>query len=515
MVIDRSEFQKKIFNKFEEFIGLTFEEISYRININPELVSKELSIVTIVNRMLDYKNIDKKELANDVLPNKLSIKTIRLQSNGLPKESMSFERINFLDIVEENWQDSKLRNKFTGTIFLFIVFQYKNTANGSFLLFRGIKLWKMPSEILDNHLKKLWETTREIVFNGVEIKEKLVGNKVFTENNLPGKTDNDVAHIRPKARNRNDKVELPDGQMITKQAYWLNNNYIGLILENLPDVSWRKSDQTIMRSKFSAKELNALKAKLKDYVYPVEEFVNKAKQIVPEFSELDVSFGLVSKIGFKLDKNFVISEQIMSIDEYLYDAIFSNAYFRVPKSPVFLTHYAKRKIDNYENDYKLLKVETDLYITNKSLFNGGVKKQDLLNYKESVERFVEDGKFFTLSSLKAKQFSHKLEEYGFENIFYESILMRPGRLKYLNLTNQIVFVKTKKDVTLSDFVAYLLMDSESISVDELIDRAQSICCLSIDYEYAIRLMKNTTYFYSEDLCKLYEDKESYYQEIYE
>ncbi|CAM5270860.1 DNA mismatch repair MutH/Type II restriction enzyme Sau3AI domain-containing protein OS=Lysinibacillus sphaericus OX=1421 GN=LS41612_04825 PE=4 SV=1 [Lysinibacillus sphaericus] len=43
-----------------------------------------------------------------------------------------------------------------------------------------------------------------------------------------------IMHIRPKASNAKDTVELPDGQLITKQAYWLNASYVGNILADVP-----------------------------------------------------------------------------------------------------------------------------------------------------------------------------------------------------------------------------------------------------------------------------------------
>ena len=36
--------------------------------------------------MLQYKNLDKKQLAEDLKPLQLSLKTIRLQINGKPKK---------------------------------------------------------------------------------------------------------------------------------------------------------------------------------------------------------------------------------------------------------------------------------------------------------------------------------------------------------------------------------------------------------------------------------------------
>ncbi|MRG85972.1 MutH/Sau3AI family endonuclease [Salinibacillus xinjiangensis] len=514
MSFTKNTLELELLNEFEEFIGLSFEEISYKVSINPALISKKASVVAIVNRMLDYKSLDKKELENKVAPMQLSLKTVRLQPNGKPRESMSFENVDFVEITEETWQESKLREKFVESIFLFFVFQYTETLDGKILLFKGVKVWQMPEKTLNTDIKKLWNVIREKVNNGVILKEKKVGNRIVIENNLPGKNDNNVAHIRPKANDGNDKIELPDGQMITKQAYWLNNSYIALILMDMPAVNRRHSNYQKNDLILSKELINSLNTKLSEAVYPIEEFIIKVKQVIPSFTTLDVNRNLLSTLGYKIDKRFVIKDHLESVDQYLYDIIFSRPYFSVPNNPVFVTSYVKRKIDNYENDYKLLKIEKNQYITNNNLLKGGIVKQDLISYKTAVERFVEEGNFFTIRTLK-QRFTHELDEYGFEDVFYESILMRPGRLKYLKLADQIVFVKSLREITIDDFVAYLLINSKSMSVDELINRAWSVCNLEIDYDYAIRLMKNTSYFYSTDLLKLYETKEVYYKEIYD
>ena len=44
---------------------------------------------------------------------------------------------------------------------------------------------------------------------------------------------NGVCHIRPKGKDGKDKVMLPDGQMIAKQCYWLNREYIAEIVKDM------------------------------------------------------------------------------------------------------------------------------------------------------------------------------------------------------------------------------------------------------------------------------------------
>ncbi|WP_144475683.1 MutH/Sau3AI family endonuclease [Cytobacillus oceanisediminis] len=514
MTLEKNKYYSIIKDMFEEFIGLSFEQIAHKINLNPDLVSNKASIVTIVNKMFEFKNLDRKTIANEFLPQQLSVKTIRLQTNGTPRESMSFENVNFGKLLEETWLDSRLRNKFANSVFLFVVFQYKEVEAGQVLIFKGIKLWQMPQETLDTEVKKLWQATRMVIKEGVTLRSRTMGKKTVIENNLPGKRDNGVAHIRPKANDSNDKVELPDSQMITKQAYWLNNDYIGSILQGMPEVYLKNLLCYVKKIKLSSDDIGNLKSKLTKHAYTVDEFINKSKQVIPNFTELDVTPELVAEIGFKIDNPFLITDSITNFNQYLDDIIFAAPYFQVPNDPVFLTTYVKRKIENYENDFKLLKIEENLYITNESLLNGGLTKQDLADFKNSVEQFFEYGEFFTFKSLEDRQFGNELLEYGFENIFYQSILMRPGRLKYLKLTSEIVFVKSKRNITIDDLISYLMAGDRTLTVDHFVERANEKCNLIIDYDYAPRLMQKASYYYSEDLMKIYENKEIYYNEIY-
>ena len=52
-------------------------------------------------------------------------------------------------------------------------------------------------------------------------------------NNLPGPKFNNHFHVRPKGRDGSDKVELPDGQWITKQCYWMDRQFVAKIIADL------------------------------------------------------------------------------------------------------------------------------------------------------------------------------------------------------------------------------------------------------------------------------------------
>jgi len=216
-------------DRFEPYIGLSVQEISNKIEyvINP---SNKSTIANMISSMLGIKGTKLDDIEEFAKAN-IQFKTIRLEPNGKPKESMSFENIDFNRWLLDSFEDSQFYERFEQTKFLFIVFEYRTPYIKGLdrtAYFKKIVLWNMPEATIQNELKQMWSEGRYVLQNGV----KLVPTKRGMSNNLPKASDNPVAHIRPKATNAKDKVKLPDGQMITKQCYWLDRNYIAEIVKN-------------------------------------------------------------------------------------------------------------------------------------------------------------------------------------------------------------------------------------------------------------------------------------------
>ena len=218
-------------SKFESYIGLTDKEIAAKLSLDYKSKSKSF-VPSLVSSLLGIKgtrldNIEEFAKAN------IQFKTIRLEPNGKPEQSMSFETIDFNEWTNESWEGSYLRERFYETKFLFVVFEFKQTKKENpnrELYLKGIKLWNMPTHTIETEMKQLWEEVNKVVKNGIQIEYKKRGNKMVETNNLPKSNFNGVAHIRPKGKDGSDKVTLPDGQLITKQCYWLNNTYIADIV---------------------------------------------------------------------------------------------------------------------------------------------------------------------------------------------------------------------------------------------------------------------------------------------
>ena len=180
-------------------------------NVNEIILARMLGIQGRITATYEFQKAN-------IIP-----KTIRIQKSGRIKESMSFPGFRFLDIIQEEWEDSSLKNYLEPTKFLFIIFN-ENDA-GEYALER-VKFWNIPFDDLDE-VRKVWERTVQVIRNGVMLEY----DGTATRNNLPKQSENRVAHVRPHARYAGDTFPLPDGREMTKQCFWFNNSFVESIVK--------------------------------------------------------------------------------------------------------------------------------------------------------------------------------------------------------------------------------------------------------------------------------------------
>lgn len=202
--------------KFNKYIGMSKNELIKEFNIESKRAKQERAI--IIRKIL---GINKSSLSNveEFQKANIVVKTILEEENNSIKEDMSFKNFKLKKIIEEKvFEESEWFKIFSETKFLFVIFKRK----GETYYLDRIKLWNMPISDIEKDLRNVWQRTKNAIIEGVILSER--GNKVF--NNLPKKKENNIAHVRSKAKDGKDRDELPDGRMITKQCLFLSNYYI-------------------------------------------------------------------------------------------------------------------------------------------------------------------------------------------------------------------------------------------------------------------------------------------------
>ncbi len=229
----------------EELAGRTFEEvITSRIACHYGATDKELCDLygreynknkaqwyDLAYRMLGIRGNHAEEFqkANIV------VKVIRLEENNTMKESMSFPPFKFKELAEQTWEDSDIFRYFDETRFFFVIFK----KAGDVYYLHKCQFWNMPYRDLNETVRDGWERVKERIINGVSFHISPTKTGHIIHNNLPAKKDNRIIHVRPHAAKsaykldgfvlgniERDADELPSGECMTRQSFWINNSYL-------------------------------------------------------------------------------------------------------------------------------------------------------------------------------------------------------------------------------------------------------------------------------------------------
>lgn len=228
---DGMSFEEAIELKLNQYLGKTDKEIA--LDFGEEYTGGKAQWTTLVYRILGIKN----NRAEEFIKANISVRVSRIMKNGRLKEHMPFTPFEFEDLLAETWDTSSLRTELEETKYLFVSFRL--TDNG-YILDR-CTFWNMPLADIDGPVKRCWEETRDIIRQGVLLTPKATSTgKTIVHNNLPGESDNPIAHVRPHANKsayrfedgsvvgniNRDASKLPDGRYMTRQSFWLNKSYV-------------------------------------------------------------------------------------------------------------------------------------------------------------------------------------------------------------------------------------------------------------------------------------------------
>ena len=197
-------FDEIVYRKFQPYIGMKVDEIRQRLGLDINPKAKNY-YATLSLRILGVQTMKAEEFEKA----DITIKTIRVDRNNMPKEDISFPYFKYKEIVNEDWDTSTLRS-YLERRFFFVVYKYDKVKD---LFLYGVKFWAMPIADIDGEVQRVWNKTVH------SIKEERASY-------LPKKAQSPICHVRPHGKNKKDIIETPNGEFLVKKSFWLNRDYI-------------------------------------------------------------------------------------------------------------------------------------------------------------------------------------------------------------------------------------------------------------------------------------------------
>lgn len=233
-----SRFEDLILGQINCFSGWTEDDIAKKAGITNKTKDH---YARLTNYMLGLGTTKKQ--CQEFQSANITVRTLHLKNDGKIVESVSFPAFEFKDLITQDWDNSDLYNDVVSARFLFVI--YRIDEKGITRL-ETAKFWNMPTNDA-NEVHRVWSLTKDEITKGAGLKKAIWGKKQIVRNTLPGLSDSYVAHVRPHSskaayllkdgtRIGNIKAngdELPNGEWMTKQCFWLNSKYIENVVKEL------------------------------------------------------------------------------------------------------------------------------------------------------------------------------------------------------------------------------------------------------------------------------------------
>ncbi len=223
---NRINISEKIKNKFKPYVGMDIDLIASSLGITLEDCKHAFSLISkrLIRAIFDVpENENVEQYIEEFSKAEITIKTIRISENNLPREHISFPAFKYENIIKQSWDDSEFK-KHIDKKFLFIFFK---ESGSSFVLDKAV-YWNMSAEHI-KEAQKVWKDTKKLIKEGRIVREFKNGRRYSY---FPDSKSNLISHVRPHAKNAQDTYSLPVTDIktglneYTKHCFWLNREYV-------------------------------------------------------------------------------------------------------------------------------------------------------------------------------------------------------------------------------------------------------------------------------------------------
>lgn len=261
-----------------------------------------------------------------------------------------------------------------------------------------------------------------------------------------------------------------------------------------------------------------LKDKLKDEFYMLTEIREIYEKEFPKSDKSLLNPFSLKSIGFKVYSSYAISDKYNSATEYFNILLTSEDVMSVEHIPSKVKEIIAYTAQLYKlkAEYEIIEFSPNKYIHFRKLNEFGITKEMLKEYCEDVINFTGEGKYFTLFSLKNEGFSHDLDELGFEDWFYTSLLVENKQsISYQRIGGNKVMIRGNFDIRFEEFLEPLVFRQESLSIEvndlEYILKQQYN--ININTWKLIQTVKDSSMYYDPISEKIYADYDTYYEVV--
>lgn len=286
-------------------------------------------------------------------------------------------------------------------------------------------------------------------------------------------------------------------------------HYFDCILEYYNNGMFKLDNEII-----SNEILNSFKKILVDDFYSLDKIKQLFTLHFPNEKQSVINTYSLRQLGFRIFTGYVVSDKFNSVTDYLDSLICSkdlSDLSGVDKYTLGNTLYAYILRNKKERTF--VEYLPDKFISIRRLNENGITIADLKDYCNQAYKMIDKGEFFTIQSLRNKGFTHRLDEFGFDDYFYTSVLIEDERFSNRRMGNTKLLYCGNKTIQLLDLLTYLLEENRKFDLYDLVDYLKDEYGIKTDRDKIKQLIKDSDMYYDQIMDTVYIDYDTYFEEV--
>ncbi len=242
-------------------------------------------------------------------------------------------------------------------------------------------------------------------------------------------------------------------------------------------------------------------------------FIEDLKELLEhDMSDLQI---ILKHINYKTFTSYILKSEYETSVNYYNEKFYNNMDI------VDLSNIDKRIwnlssfgawLNNKFKTMELLGFSPKKYITSKKLNEIGLTRDILEDFRHDVLEKLSDKKVWTINTIIDVIDNEKIDSFGFEPIFYRSILRGMENI-YSNKIGGNYLLKKDQDFSFSELVEEEVTKVKMIDIFDLTEIINEKYDINFVYYKLIESIKRTTMYYDEIMEKVYLDLNYYYEEF--
>ena len=255
----------------------------------------------------------------------------------------------------------------------------------------------------------------------------------------------------------------------------------------------------INQKKMNSDEYKKMKAFMTEKIYEINSLKKLYKDLLGRDDDGLINSYNLNKLGYRITYGFVLSKEYFSLEYYFKKEILKNRVIDIKEMNIIgrRTSSYYSAIASLKKEFKIIAIEAYKYVLFEEIEKKGITIQMINDYIDSVAKFKEDNSIFTVYSLNNEGFSHKLNEYNFDEWFYGSLLSTDSRFKTQKTKNNFIIEKKDKgNITLLKFIKAVMYKHFVADLEDIKKYLKSEYNIELEKHKILEKIKEDYQFYN-------------------